>query len=462
LTEVEQARVVSSVPIRILFVDDEREIVAAFTRYFAHRGFETVAAHGVAEAVATLEAASTGSAFDVVCTDLRMPDGDGLEVVRAVRRLQPGCPAVVLTAYGSVSASVQALRLGAVTMLEKPIVPSELERELQAAIADGKRVPQGLDAVSAAGLVGRAPALVQLLDSVARVAPSTSTVLLVGESGTGKERVAQAVHRLSRRADGPLVAVNCAAIPEPLLESELFGHVRGAFTGAVAARTGRFKLAHGGTLFLDEIGELPLVLQSKLLRVLQEREIEPVGAEKPEPVDFRLVAATNRDLEQLVAEGKFRSDLFYRLNVVPLRLPALRERPGDVALLARHFLARHAPQATFSADALAALERHSWPGNVRELENLVERLAVLKGDGEIGLPELPAPLGAPSKERPAVQAVLPPEGVDLYAVLRELEDRLITEALDRVNGNKKQASKLLGLNRTTLVEKLKKRQGEPR
>jgi DNA-binding NtrC family response regulator len=395
-----------------------------------------------------------------------MPDGDGLDVLRAVRELTPDCPVLVLTAFGSVAASVQAMRLGAVTMLEKPIPVADLERELVSAIADSQALSGGLDAASAAGLVGSSGALRELLTTLARIAPSTSSVLIEGESGTGKELVAQALHRLSRRANGPLVAVNCAAIPEALLESELFGHVRGAFTGAVSTRPGRFKLAHGGTLFLDEIGEIPLPLQGKLLRVLQERVIEPVGSTRPEPVDFRLVAATNRDLDKLVAEGKFRSDLYYRLNVVPLRLPPLRERQGDVPELVRHFLSRCAAERGASLrvapEAMAALEAHSWPGNVRELENLVERMAVLKGQGEIGLVDLPpAVRGAAPVAAEGVPQHLPPEGVDLYAVLQQLEDRLIGEALERSGGNRKEAAKILGLNRTTLVEKLKKKAQKP-
>jgi len=316
--------------------------------------------------------------------------------------------------------------------------------------------------------VGTSQAIRDVFDTLVRVAPSNSSVLIQGESGTGKELIAQAVHRLSRRALGPLVAVNCAAIPEQLLESELFGHVKGAFTGALQARQGRFKLADGGTIFLDEIGEMPLPLQGKLLRVLQEHSIEPVGGSKPEAVDFRLIAATNKDLEVQVEKGAFRGDLFYRLNVVPLVLPPLRDRSGDVPRLAGHFLARHnagkEKPLRFSPGAVEALERHSWPGNVRELENLVERLAVLKGEGEIEVADLPGPIrnarpgaGAASAPSGDIPGGLPPEGVDLYKVLADIEDRLIREALERSGGNKNQAAKILGLNRTTLVEKLKKK-----
>ena len=455
---------------RVLFVDDERDLVSSLSRYFRLHGFETSGAFGVAEAVKRLEEVRSASKrFDAVVTDLRMPDGDGLTVVREVRRLLPGTPVLVMTAFGSVATSVEAMRLGAVTMLEKPVPVDQLEREVRNAIADAREVEGGLLAAGGAGLVGTSRAIRDVFDTLVRVAPSNSSVLIQGESGTGKELVAQAVHRLSRRALGPLVAVNCAAIPEQLLESELFGHVKGAFTGASQTRQGRFRLADGGTVFLDEIGEMPLALQGKLLRVLQERAIEPVGGSKPESVDFRLIAATNKDLEAQVAKGAFRGDLFYRLNVVPLVLPPLRERRGDVSLLAAHFLARHNSgkerPLRFSPAAVEALERHAWPGNVRELENLVERLAVLKGEGDLEVADLPGPIRN-ARAVPAGGAVaiggeiptaLPPEGVDLYKVLADIEDRLIHEALERSGGNKNQAAKILGLNRTTLVEKLRKK-----
>src|SRR5438132_13368218 len=360
------------------------------------------------------------------------------------------------------------MRLGAVTMLEKPVPVAQLEREVRDAIADAHELEGGLEAAGGAGLVGTSPAIRAVFDTLVRVAPSSSSVLIQGESGTGKELIAQALHRLSGRGLGPLVAVNCAAIPEQLLESELFGHTKGAFTGASQARPGRFRMADGGTIFLDEIGEMPLALQGKLLRVLQERSVEPVGGNKPEPVDFRLIAATNKDLEAQVAKGAFRGDLFYRLNVVPLVLPPLRERRGDVSLLAAHFLARHNSgkerPLRFSPAAVEALERHGWPGNVRELENLVERLAVLKGEGDIEVADLPGPIRnarsgplAATAAGGEIPAALPPEGVDLYKVLADIEDRLIREALERSGGNKNQAAKILGLNRTTLVEKLRKK-----
>src|SRR5437868_3974436 len=362
---------------RLLFVDDERDLVSSLSRYFRLHGFETAGAYGVADAVARLEEARAGaSPYDAVVTDLRMPDGDGLTVLREVRRLLPRTPVVVMTAFGSVATSVEAMRLGAVTMLKKPVPVAQLEREVRDAIADAHEVEGGLEAAGDAGLVGGSTAIRELFDTLVRVAPSNSSVLIQGESGTGKELVAQAVHRLSRRALGPLVAVNCAAIPEPLLESELFGHVKGAFTGASQTRQGRFKLAHNGTIFLDEIGEMPRPLH-------------------------------------------------------------------------------------FSEEALGVMERYGWPGNVRELENLVERLAVLKVEGQIGLSDLPGPIRNAKAVAAAegVPTTLPPEGVDLYKVLADLEDRLIREALGRSGGNKQQAAKILGLNRTTLVEKLRKKGG---
>jgi len=463
----------------VLFVDDEREIVSALTRYFVRQGFEPFSAHSVSEAqVAIEQAAQGGRQFDVVCTDLSMPDGTGIEVVRAVREKLSKTPVVMLTAFASVSSTVEAMRLGCVTILEKPIEMEQLERELRAAIAGSRAAATGVDAASAAGLVGSSPALSELLGTLARVAPTSSSVLITGESGTGKELVAQAIHQLSRRASGPLVAVNCAAIPEQLLESELFGHVKGAFTGAVASRSGRFRAAHGGTIFLDEIGELPLSLQSKLLRVLQDKSVLPVGAQQAEAVDFRLVAATNRNLEEMVAAGSFRGDLFYRLNVVPLLLPPLRDRRGDVPLLLNHFIARAGAKLHIGADVMAAFTAHSWPGNVRELENLVERLVVLRGEGEVqpsdlppvirallpGAIAMPAAATPPNGNAPVPFAALaqrptslPPDGLDLQAVLADLEDRLISEALERTGGNRNQAARYLGLNRTTLVEKLRKK-----
>lgn len=299
---------------------------------------------------------------------------------------------------------------------------------------------------------------------IARLANSNSTVLITGESGTGKELAARAIHELSPRQNGCFVPVNCGAIPEELLESELFGHVRGAFTGAVNARQGRFQFAHGGTLFLDEIAEMSAKLQVKLLRVLQERQFEPVGSDTTVQVDVRVVAATNRDLQVAVRERKFREDLFYRLNVLPLELPPLREREGDIALLIGHFFSLHARRRRKAAvqvdsEAMAIMERYSWPGNVREVENLVERLVVLTENGTVRPSDLPDYVihNARPHHQTSVQVSLPSEGVDLDGVLERIEDGFIQQALERSRGNKTLAAELLNLNRTTFIERLRKK-----
>jgi transcriptional regulator with PAS, ATPase and Fis domain len=315
-------------------------------------------------------------------------------------------------------------------------------------------------------MVGKSPAVRRILDLAGKIAQSDATVLVTGESGTGKELVAHTVHRLSSRCSHPFVPVNCAAIPEELLESELFGHVRGAFTGAINARQGRFQLAHGGTLFLDEIGEMSAKLQAKLLRVLQEREFEPVGSDRSFQADVRVVAATNRDLAAAVKQKRFREDLFYRLNVLPIALPPLRERREDIRLLITHFLHVHASKKGKAVEriegpALAALESHPWPGNVRELENVIERIVVLNEDGVIRASDVLDYAGGQNHagdEEPSLAALtLPPEGLDLDACLRDIENRLIIQALSRARGNKTAAAELLKINRTTLIERLRKR-----
>ncbi len=327
----------------------------------------------------------------------------------------------------------------------------------------------GMGEVRAFGpLVGKSAKMQQVFDLTNKLAGSNATVLITGESGTGKELVARTIHNLSSCAAGPFVPVNCGAIPEELLESELFGHVRGAFTGAINARQGRFQLANGGTLFLDEIGEMSPKLQVKLLRVLQEREFEPVGSDKAIRVDVRVVAATNRDLFTAVKERRFREDLFYRLNVLPIHLPSLRERAGDVPLLVDYFLRLHShkkavPVVQIEAEALARLAQYHWPGNVREVENLIERLVLLNEDGVIRTNDLPdyvvdtAPASLEDERVSLRDLRLPPEGVDLNGFMQTIEDRLILQALSRTGGNKTLAAELLRLNRTTLIERMRKK-----
>ena len=373
---------------RILILDDDVPLVDAVTRHFRRRGYDLTQTYLVADAVQAIEQSVRDALrFDGVITDLQLPDGDGRTIVRLVREMLPRCPVVMMTGSRSVSGTVDAIRLGAVTVLEKPVAAEALEKELRQAMASRADLEKGVDAAGEAGIIGRSPAIRAVLDVLFLAAPTDATVLIQGETGTGKELVAKALHRLSRRARGPLVAVNCAALPETLVESELFGHAKGAFTGADKPRAGRFREADGGTLFLDEIGEMPLALQAKLLRVIQEGEIHPLGVDKPQSVDVRLVAAANRNLGELAAAGKFRSDLYYRLNVVPLELPPLRDRREDLAALAGHFLRE--TDRKFSAEAMASLERYSWPGNVREMENVVARLKVLKPEGDFQLGDLP-------------------------------------------------------------------------
>jgi len=311
-------------------------------------------------------------------------------------------------------------------------------------------------------LVGNSPKMRQIHSLISKVADSNSTILITGESGTGKELAARAIHELSPRREQPFVPVNCGAIPEELLESELFGHVRGAFTGAVNSRQGRFQLANGGTLFLDEIGEMSPKLQVKLLRVLQERQFEPVGSDRAVQVDVRVVAATNRDLHVAVREGKFREDLFYRLNVLPVHLSALREREGDIALLIKHFLALHGLRkakrvARVEPEAMVVLEKYRWPGNVREVENLVERLIVLNEDGVIRVNELPDYVIQNGSSNQSAGAALPVSGMDLDRYLEKIENGFICQALERARGNKTLAAGMLNLNRTTFIERLRKK-----
>jgi len=446
----------------VLVVDDEAPMRHLLTVILGDHGHEVRA---VASAEAALEELKARP-FDLVLTDVRMPRMDGMALTRALQERQPGITVIVMSAYGSHEAAIEAMKAGAYDFLPKPFKPDDVllclrkaeERERLA--QENRRLRSALRGdVGVDAIVGASEAVHQVLRQVRKVAPQKTTVLLTGESGTGKELVARALHDLSPRAAAPFVAVNCGAIPGELLESELFGHARGAFTDAVRARKGLALEADGGTLFLDEIGELPLPLQVKLLRFLQEEEVRPVGDDRPRRVDVRVVAATARDLEAAVKSGQFREDLYWRLAVVGIRLPPLRERPEDVEALAGHFLARFAalrpelPGLRFSGEALEVLKAHHWPGNVRELMHAVERAVVLADGPAIGEEELPAAVRAPS---PA-PAEAPPAGGDLSVKrgLRALEERLIREALARTSGNRSRAAELLELSYRALLYKIK-------
>jgi DNA-binding NtrC family response regulator len=447
----------------VLVVDDDAQIRRMVRRIVRGLGCEVTEAEDGVDAVGKL----TGTRFDLVLTDLRMPRGDGMEVLEALRDRQPGTPSVMLTAHGAINECVAAMRAGAVDFLTKPFHADELENVVKRALARPGATAEPKPSKTELGrpqasLIGESQALQRVLEVVERVARTDATVLVTGETGTGKEVLARLIHGMSPRAGRPLVALNCGAIPEGLVESELFGHAKGAFTGAVDKRSGKFTQADGGTIFLDEIGELPLATQVKLLRVLQDREVTPVGSSDSMPIDVRVVAATHRDLEAMAGTGQFRQDLFYRLDVVRIDMPSLRTRREDIPLLANHFLniasARLKRHLAFAGETLDALIRHDWPGNVRELENTVERMAILSPDDTILPVHLP-PRVQQSGPVPAgvVKPQLPEEGIDLQEALEAIEERLIAEALRRADGNKTLAARLLGLNRTTLIEKLKRK-----
>jgi two-component system response regulator FlrC len=423
---------------RILVAEDDRAMRELLGRILS--GLPAVKLTLVADGLAAM--ARLEHPFDLLVTDLRMPGADGMQVLELARRRWPQMPVVVLTAFGSIPGAVDAMRLGAFDYLAKPLPDPETLREV------ARRALSGAPSGAGERLVAEDPATRAVIEQARRVAPRDTTVLLLGESGTGKEVIARLVHRASPRADGPFSAVNCAALSESLLESELFGHEKGAFTGAVARHRGRFEQADGGTLLLDEVGETSPAVQAKLLRVLQERTFQRLGGDAELTVDVRLVAATNRDLEQAVREGGFREDLYYRLAVFPIEIPPLRDRPRDILPLCEHFLQlltrgpdRTAPVITDKARE--ALLAHSWPGNVRELQNVVERALVLSGGDPIGVGDLGLQPPARGKQ-PA-----------LGGTLKQMERRAIAAALSAEGGNRRKAAKRLGIALRTLQYKIK-------
>jgi two-component system response regulator HydG len=448
--------------VHVMVVDDKRGSREALEKMIAKEGFRVSLAH---DAETALEAIDRDPA-SVVITDLRMPGMDGIRLLKEVKRRSPRTEVILISGVGTVESAVEAMREGAYDFLTKPlervVVRKAIEKavEVQELMRENEDLRAQLQSLrDESGLIGNHPSIRAVKELVRQVAPTSATVLILGESGTGKELVASAIHSLSERRGGPYIKLNCAALPETLLESELFGYERGAFTGAAQRKEGRFRLAHGGTLFLDEIGDMPLVLQPKILRVLQEGEFERVGGTETLKADVRIVASTNRDLERAVAERAFREDLYYRLNVIRVPLPALRERRSDVPLLAEHFLQRFAaknsrPVKGFSREAAALLSGYDWPGNVRELENTVERAVVLSR-GEILSPEdlpphiarRPAGEGAPAPEAPLLAI---PAGTPLA----EIERRVILETLRRAGGDKSEAARQLGIATRTIYRKI--------
>jgi two-component system response regulator AtoC len=446
---------------RILVVDDDAAVRRVVRHAVSRMGLEVTEVEDGRRGIAQLS-----NPFDLVITDLTMPLVDGFAVLDAARRQQPSTPVVVLTASTMMSECVRSMRAGAFDFICKPFEVESLQTTIRAALgsrllAGGRRA---LDGEHPGGFLGQSQTTRRLLDVVERVATTNATVLITGETGTGKELIARTIHRLSPRSDGPLVVVNCGAIPATLIESEFFGHVPGAFTGAVAHRKGRMREAEGGTLFLDEIGELPLDLQPRLLRAVQERRVTPIGGEPSPVLDVRLVAATNRDLGAMVRQGRFREDLYFRLNVFPIELPPLRQRPEDVALLAEHFLDRAAlttgRRATVSSQAMTALQMCQWPGNVRQLEHLILRAAILDRDGTIDLDDLPEALRTPEVAT-TLEALdgARDQPLDLTAVVARFEWGLIEDVLRRTGGNRSQAAALLGIGRSTLIDKIRRHGG---
>jgi len=447
----------------VLVVDDESDLRELIAESLGGDGFRVVQAGDAAEAIAQLKA----FAYDALVVDLRLPDDDGMSVLDAAFVRYPDVVAVVMTGFGGVTEAVAAIKRGAIDFLIKPFQVTQLSRVLQAEI-ERRQLRQenaelrvqlrsrfGFDAI-----IGQSPAMQHVLATLELIAPMNSTVLIQGETGTGKELIARTIHHNSPRADQRFVAFNAAAIPEPLAEAELFGHTKGAFTGAVATRVGRFELAHRGTLFIDEVGLMSLPLQAKLLRALQEREIERVGESRPIKFDARVIVASNQDLRKMVKEGQFREDLFYRLNVIPMTLPPLRDRREDVPLLARFFVQKacrnnNLPPKTLSQESCRCLMNFSWPGNIRQLENAVEHaVAMSGGEREIAVHALPEEIREPAGSLMMPTVTIPDEGINFTSVVSQLERELILRCLEKTGGNKRQAARLLQLSRTTLIDKL--------
>ncbi len=473
---------------RILIVDDEPNLRKVLGALMVQLGYDVHAEEDGEAALERLRALPPGT-FDAVVSDLRMPRMDGMSLLREISRDFPRMPVVILTAHGSVDTAVEAVKAGAFDFLEKPFDREQIRLVLAKAVGQSQRsgpsatnTPQDMELADGLfdeiGMVGESPSMQKVREMVGTVAATPSTVLITGESGTGKELVAQALHRGSKRKEMPFIRINCAAIPAGLVESELFGHERGAFTGAVSSRAGRFELADGGTLFLDEVSEIPMEIQVKLLRAIQESEFERVGSPKTQRVDVRLIAATNRDLETEIAQKRFREDLFYRLNVVPVHLPPLRGRPEDIAPLVAHFVGRANERlgksvAGFEPDALAALQAYPWPGNIRELENLVERMVLFAPGESIAIDQLPESFLRADRDDPELETSesgdggeqqyirlpLTSLGLDLKEAVRTgsrlVEEALIREALAQTDANVTRSARLLGISRRSLQSKMK-------
>jgi two-component system NtrC family response regulator len=439
----------------ILLIDDDDSLRRVTEYNLAEAGFDLITASSGRQGLKLFSENNP----DLVITDVKLGDMDGLEVLAAIKGISPETPVIVITAFGSIEMAVKAMHEGAFNFITKPFDRETLRLscskalELTSLRSQKQQLADEVDRLTGtSGMETANSAMAELLETALKVASSEATVLVTGESGTGKEVLARLVHQHSPRKNGPMVAVNCTAIPDNLIESELFGHVKGAFTGAIANRKGRFQAAAGGTLFLDEIGELKMDMQAKLLRTIQEREVEPVGSDRTEKINVRIIAATNKDLSEEVAKGNFREDLYYRLSVIPLHIPPLRERREDIRALANHFLKKlGAPRGVkFSDKAMSLMKKYDWPGNIRELQNTVERCLILR-KGNIIEPDdinLPAAKSSDTLEIPDI----PSDGVSL----EEIEKGLIVKALEKSNGNRSQAARLLKIPRHVLIYRLEK------
>jgi len=449
-----------SEPRTVLVVDDDDSVRRVIEFTLQEVGYRVVTAVDGFEGLERLQAGPV----DVVITDVRMPGMDGLDFLARIKSMLPDVPVVLLTAHATIDSAVEAMKLGAFDYLTKPFARDELKATVTKALdvgalrAENRHLREVVrERLSFDNMIAGSRAMRAVTDMAARVAPTDTSILLEGESGTGKELLAKAIHVHSKRAGGPFITINCGAIPEHLLESELFGHKRGSFTGAVADRAGKFEVANRGTIFLDEIGELPPALQVKLLRVLQEHEVDKVGEARPVRVDVRVIAATNRQLEKMLGDGSFRDDLYYRLAVISIRVPPLRERSEDIPLLVDHFLTEHSRRADrrrpqVDRRVFSAFNLYPWPGNVRELENVIERAIVLDTDGAIGLDDLPDRLREPGARVGRLQMELPDDGLPLEAV----EKDLIRAALEKHGWNQTRTAAYLDITRSTLIYRMQK------
>jgi two-component system response regulator HydG len=441
-------------PKTILVADDEKAHRLMLRAHLEREGFDVVEASDGQDAIAKV----AERIVDLVLMDIRMPVIDGMEALAKIKKLNPAVPVIIMTAYGSIGSAVEALKSGAEDYLSKPLDMDELIFKVNKALRYRQLEEENVLQKERLGMrfdfsriIGTSPAIKELFETLSMVAPTEATILLLGESGTGKELVANAIHQNSPRREKPYVKVNCAALPETLLESEIFGHEKGAFTGATGKKKGRFELADGGTIFLDEIGEMSLPTQTKILRVLQEREFEPVGGTKTIKVDVRIIAATNKQLEQEVSKGRFREDLYYRINVVPITIPPLRERSEDIPLLAGHFLRIYSEKNKrairgFEPGVMQAFMQHSWPGNVRELENIVERMVIMSRGDTVGLNDLPPALASHQQEEGRTPSP---------TSLRDVERETIVKTLRQTGGNRTKTAAILGITRKTLQNKIK-------